>query len=306
MTINITNSTDVIFSFDYEALIERVVNGAIDFLECPYESTVDIEIVYNDQIKEINGEFRDIHKATDVLSFPVIDFDEPCDYAMLDLDESTYCFEPDSGELMLGDIILSADKIFEQAKEYGHSVEREMAFLVAHSMLHLFGFDHMEDDEREEMEKLQKQLLDELGITRDEPFNGEVKSARVAVDNETLINEAKLAMNKAYAPYSNFKVGAAIATPTGQIFTGCNVENASYGATVCAERCAAVKAVSSGYSDFTKIAIVSSLGEFTYPCGICRQFLSEFSDELIFVLSNDKGETKEVSIKELLPETFSL
>lgn len=99
------------------------------------------------------------------------------------------------------------------------------------------------------------------------------------MNNVELINYAKKAMNNAYAPYSNFCVGAALLTDDGTVYTGCNIENSSFGATICAERTAAVKAVSEGHRRFTKIAIVSKAGGYTYPCGICRQFLSEFSDE---------------------------
>ncbi len=96
------------------------------------------------------------------------------------------------------------------------------------------------------------------------------------MDDKELLNYAKEAMKKAYAPYSHFKVGAAIVGSNGQIYTGCNIENSSYGATICAERTAAVKAVSDGCTEFITIAVVCSSGEFAYPCGICRQFLSEF------------------------------
>ena len=99
------------------------------------------------------------------------------------------------------------------------------------------------------------------------------------MNRQDLIDKAHEAMKNAYSPYSGFKVGAAILTKDGKIFTGCNVENASYGATICAERCAATKAVSEGSNEFTAIAIVSSSDKFTYPCGICRQFLSEFFEE---------------------------
>ena len=114
-------------------------------------------------------------------------------------------------------------------------------------------------------------------------------------------------MNNAYAPYSNFKVGAAILTATGDVYTGCNIENASYGATICAERTAAVKAVSEGHRRFLKIAIVSMEGTYTYPCGMCRQFLSEFMAEDGMVIVEDSTEgIKEIAFKELLPLSFSL
>ena len=95
------------------------------------------------------------------------------------------------------------------------------------------------------------------------------------MDNRKLIDKALEAMNYAYAPYSKFKVGAALITD-GVVYTGCNIENSSFGATICAERCAISKAVSEGHKNIQKIAIVSSSGDFTPPCGICRQVMEEF------------------------------
>ena len=127
------------------------------------------------------------------------------------------------------------------------------------------------------------------------------------MDTRELLNKAKETMNNAYAPYSHFKVGAAILTEEGLVFTGCNVENASYGATICAERTAAVKAVSEGYIRFSKVAIVSSEGTYTYPCGVCRQFLSEFmTKDSLIIVEDEKEGIKEIPFKELLPLSFSL
>lgn len=127
------------------------------------------------------------------------------------------------------------------------------------------------------------------------------------MENEVLISYAKKAMGNAYAPYSGFCVGAALLTTDGEVFTGCNVENASFGAAICAERCAILKAVSEGYTSFKKIAIVSSCNNLTYPCGICRQFLSEFMDEeAVVVLADDKDEVKEYTLGYLIPYSFNL
>ena len=112
----------------------------------------------------MNLEFRGIDRATDVLSFPMTEFPSPADYAYPDTDDSS--FDPETGELMLGNIVISKERAKEQAEEYGHSVEREFAFLIAHSMLHLLGYDHMEDEERLVMEKKQREVLEMLGITR--------------------------------------------------------------------------------------------------------------------------------------------
>jgi len=125
------------------------------------------------------------------------------------------------------------------------------------------------------------------------------------MDDEKLIELAKNASNKAYAPYSKYNVGAALLTEDGKIFTGCNVENASYGLTICAERVAVFKAVSEGYKKFKAIAIFAK-GALPYPCGACRQVLAEFDDgEMDVIISNGES-IKKFKLKDLLPFSFSL
>ncbi len=123
------------------------------------------------------------------------------------------------------------------------------------------------------------------------------------MDKNLLIEKAKDAMKNAYVKYSNFRVGAALITKSGKVFTGCNVENSSYGATICAERVAFTKAISEGEREFEAIAIVGSSGDFTYPCGICRQFMSEFGLDLKLIFENGR-EIKTYTLGELLPEAF--
>ena len=123
----------------------------------------------NESIHKINNEFRQVDSATDVLSFPMIDYETPSDFDSLEEEFDTNTedyFNPDTGELMLGDIVVSVEKVLEQAEKYGHSEVRELAFLVAHSMMHLFGYDHMTEDESRVMEAKQREVLDNLGITR--------------------------------------------------------------------------------------------------------------------------------------------
>lgn len=121
-----------------------------------------------------------------------------------------------------------------------------------------------------------------------------------------LIEQAKEALQNAYVPYSHFRVGAALLSKNGTVFKGCNIENASYGATCCAERTAVFKAVSEGVKEFEKIAIVSDSNKLTPPCGICRQVLLEFMPEGVVLLENEKGEIKTYTVKELLPVGFTL
>ncbi len=121
---------------------------------------------------------------------------------------------------------------------------------------------------------------------------------------QKLYETAKEAAKNAFAPFSNFHVGAALFASDGRIFTGCNVENSSYGATICAERTALVKAISEGSRDFTAIAVVSQDGE-AWPCGICRQVLYEFSPEMLVITGNDEH-LDMVKLNELLPHGFRL
>lgn len=122
--------------------------------------------------------------------------------------------------------------------------------------------------------------------------------------DQELVRLAKEAMENAYVPYSHFQVGAALLAKDGRVFQGCNIENASYGATNCAERTAIFKAVSEGYREFEKIAIVASSGDYASPCGICRQVLFEFMpDGKVILDSEEKGMTS-FSVRELLPFGF--
>lgn len=165
MTITIEEEIEVSLNFDYKKVIEDVINEAMDYKKCPFEAEVSVILTDNDNIQVINKQYRNIDNPTDVLSFPLVDYENPADFDFLD--DRDDCFNPETGELMLGDIVISIDKVTEQAEKYNHSEKRELAFLVAHSMLHLFGYDHMTEDEAKEMENNQTLILENLGITRD-------------------------------------------------------------------------------------------------------------------------------------------
>ncbi|MDH8678411.1 cytidine deaminase [Fusibacter bizertensis] len=119
-----------------------------------------------------------------------------------------------------------------------------------------------------------------------------------------LVEKAYEAMDFSYSPYSNFKVGAALLTKSGKVYTGCNVEIASFGATNCAERTAIFKAISEGEHDYKAIAVVSSSRDFTYPCGICRQVIVEFSKDIDIIVAKDY-DYEVYKIEELLPKSFT-
>ena len=164
MSIFIENEYPNPIEIDFKQIIEAVINEAIEFAKCPYECEVSVTITDNEHIRILNNEQRGMDKPTDVLSFPMIEYFKPADFSLTENDDSY--FNPDTGELILGDIVISYDKVLSQSKEFNHSVKRELAFLTAHSMLHLFGYDHIADDERIEMENNQKIILENLGITR--------------------------------------------------------------------------------------------------------------------------------------------
>lgn len=165
MTINIEYEAERKLNLPWEEIIRTVVEDALDYENCPYEAEVNVILTDNEDIRAINLQFRNIDKPTDVLSFPMVDYDEPADFEHLEDMPGDY-FNPETGELLLGDIVISVDKVIEQAESYGHSETRELAFLVAHSMLHLFGYDHMEDEERAAMEKKQEEILERRGYLR--------------------------------------------------------------------------------------------------------------------------------------------
>ncbi len=165
MNIFLENEIDAIFSFDLEKVAEQLINAALDYEDFPFDISVEINIVNNEMIREINKQYRKIDKATDVLSFPMINYPASGDYSQLEDDDSN--FDPEDGTLILGNIVISADKVREQALEYNHSELREYSFLIVHSMLHLFGYDHEDEKDAEVMFLRQEAILEKCGITRE-------------------------------------------------------------------------------------------------------------------------------------------
>ena len=164
MTLYFEEEGGIKLPLECETLAKKVVEEALDYVNCPYEAQVNLLLTENEQIHEMNREFRGIDRATDVLSFPMIDYPEPGTFDFLA--EKEDCFDPESGELTLGDIVISKEKVLSQAEEYGHSPKREYAFLIAHSVLHLTGYDHMEEEERQVMEQKQREIMERLDILR--------------------------------------------------------------------------------------------------------------------------------------------
>lgn len=170
MSLIFENEVNAEFDFDCREIVDSVINACLDYAGCPFEAMVEVTLTNNEEIHRINKEFRKIDSPTDVLSFPMIEYETAGDFAFLESEEqeeiTAGCFDCETGELVLGDIVISVDKVRQQAQEYGHSQKRELAFLVAHSMFHLFGYDHMEEGERINMEKMQSEVLETLGIYR--------------------------------------------------------------------------------------------------------------------------------------------
>lgn len=164
MSLYFEEEGEVKLPLSCEKLASEVVEAALDYVGCPYEAQVNLLLTTNQQIQEMNRNFRGIDRPTDVLSFPMVDYEIPGTFDFLE--EREDCFDPESGELVLGDIVISKEKVLEQAEAYGHSVKREYAFLIAHSVLHLTGYDHMEEEERLLMESKQREILEKIQILR--------------------------------------------------------------------------------------------------------------------------------------------
>jgi probable rRNA maturation factor len=165
MTLLFENETGTELPFDAKKTAKKVIGEALSREECPYECEVSLTLTDEEGIRELNHRFRNIDSVTDVLSFPLVPFASPSEFGLLDDMED--CFDPDTGDLMLGDIVICVPRMKEQASEYGHSELREFAFLTAHSMFHLLGYDHMTEDEAKDMERRQEEVLEALNIRRD-------------------------------------------------------------------------------------------------------------------------------------------
>ena len=165
MTLYFENETGTDLDLPLKEIYEEVAREVLKQEGCPYEAEVSLTLCDGDRIKEINREFRDKDSVTDVLSFPMLEYDSPGDFDGVD-EDSPDAFNPETGELMLGDIIICLDRVRLQAEEYGHSERREFAFLIAHSMLHLLGFDHENKEEEGVMFEKQERALSSLGINR--------------------------------------------------------------------------------------------------------------------------------------------
>ncbi|MBQ2955129.1 MAG: cytidine deaminase [Clostridia bacterium] len=286
---------------DIERLVDSVPEGAEALMQKVAETAclkegvervmAYVRIVDDEQIHVLNRETRGVDRPTDVLSYPSVNYKSGT--ARDNAARIRREYDPETGRSFIGDIVISIDRARAQAREYGHSLSRELGYLTAHAMLHLFGYDHMTDEDKPVMRAMEEKIMNEVGLQREDHM----------ISDEQLVEMATEAMEKAYAPYSNYRVGACLLSEDGRTFTGCNIENASYGATICAERAAVCKAVSEGARRFTAIAVVGS-GSYAWPCGVCRQVLNEFSDHMRVIAGHAGHGYEAMALSDLLPKGF--
>lgn len=277
-----------------QGILDKMQDAADLCLHCENVSvpcSVTVCLCDDDYIAGINKTYRDTDRSTDVLSFPSVAYPAgmtagSCENLLrLEYDDETQaCF--------LGDLFISVPHVFAQAEEYGHSPLREAVYLLVHGICHLMGYDHIEPSDKEKMRAMEEKILSAASVPRDTVS---------AADDELLLRLAREAMNRSYSPYSSFPVGAALHCTDGRIYQGCNIENASFGLTNCAERTAVFKAVSEGARSFDVIAIAAK--KKAWPCGACRQVLNEFAPDIRVLITWDNN-VEEKTLRELLPEGF--
>ncbi len=256
-----------------------------------------VHLLFTDDahIRAVNATQRNVDAATDVLSFPTVSY-APGHTARTSRRALRREYDTELNACFLGDILISLEHAAMQAKQYGHSLKRELCYLLAHGLFHLCGYDHTQPDEQKEMRAMEEKALELAGITRDDQSLG-------TPTDDQLLALAREAMARSYSPYSHFKVGACLLCADGRVFTGSNVENASFGLTNCAERTAVFRAVSEGAKEFTAIAIAAEHAA-PWPCGACRQVLNEFAPDLRVLITWENGLVAEATLAQLLPHGF--
>ena len=311
--------------FSDKYFIQRVIRSALTGMGYPKNVSCNVMITDDEGIRTINNEYRQIDSSTDVLSFPALEFEyDGEDYIPL-IDKED--FDPETGCLMLGDIVVSMETALRQADKYGHGIRREFGFLLIHSMLHLMGYDHMEDEDRKLMRAKEEELLARagLGLSEDVTLYKEtaeaVEAASVPVgppaaentdlDCEELVQIEKEQchnnelLDRANAAYvcSSTKTGAAIRCGD-KIYVGCSIEDAANGIAVSAECNALGAAIAAGERGFDSIAMLTADGKGVLPCGTGRQVLSalDAGKAATVVTLDANGEITVIKLSELLPD----
>ena len=284
---------NILYPFD-QSILSAIQKAADMCVSCEGINTscsISVCLCDDETITEINRTYRETNRSTDVLSFPSVSYPSgktagSCK-ALLQQE-----YDDTTGTCFLGDLFISVPHVKAQAKEYGHSELREAAYLLVHGICHLMGYDHIDPEDRKKMRAMEERILDAVSVTRE---------STESVDDVRLLQQAREAMKRSYSPYSSFPVGAALHCTDGRVFLGCNIENASFGLTNCAERTAVFKAVSEGAVSFDVIAIAARTK--AWPCGACRQVLNEFAPNIRILVTWDNN-VEEMNLRELLPEGF--
>lgn len=301
--MRLTWQTDIAVEPSLFSLMQLSADRAVEAEGIRFPCMANVRLCGEEEIRELNSSLRGIDRATDVLSFPAVSFPEGLTAGGAQ-ERLRRAYDPEEGACFLGDVVISVPRIYSQAEEYGHSAAREAAYLLVHSLCHLMGYDHIEEEDKKKMRNQEENILSSIGISRE--GESETGGRAGAVSDEVLMSLARDAMTRSYSPYSHFPVGAAIHSTDGRIFQGCNIENASLGITNCAERTALFKAVSEGAREFDVIAIASEDCEPSWPCGACRQALSEFAPDIRVITTWAGGEYEEMTLSQLLPGQFHL
>ncbi len=274
------------------ALLEETAAACVEAEGLSVPVYACLRLIGDEEIHLVNRETRGVDRPTDVLSFPAVSY--PRGTARDNAARVRREYDPDVGACCLGDILISLPRARAQAREYGHSIRRELCYLTAHAMFHLMGYDHETGDEKAAMRAMEERALRLLAPREEETM----------MDDQALYDLACSMQERSYCPYSNFHVSAALLCEDGRVFTGVNVENSSYGATICAERSAVCAAVTQGARRFTKIAIVGSSAD-AWPCGVCRQVLAEFAAPgMEVIVGTAGGPWQKKLLSDLLPCYF--
>lgn len=271
-----------------EEVFYKAARACLQTMGISLRCSLSLTLTDDEGIRAINRTWRQMDKSTDVLSFPSLPL-SPGQLFDESLDIVSQVWDSESGSYFLGDIIINLPQARRQAAAYGHSLFREITYLFVHGMFHLFGYDHMTKEDQANMRNQEEKALQTafLHTTRE----------------EELLSMAREARNNAYTPYSKYNVGAALLGKDGKVYTGCNVENASFGLTNCAERTAVFKAVSEGQRAFEAIAIAADQTA-PWPCGACRQVLNEFAPNLKVLITWGENQVADTTLDALLPHSF--
>ncbi len=271
-----------------DAVFEKAAKACFQVIGLKKPATLSLSLTDGPGIREVNREWRNKDEATDVLSFPSMTLSPQSLY-----DENSAqalaAYDSEAKAIYLGDILINVDRAREQAQAYHHPFFREMTYLFVHGVFHLLGYDHMLKEDQQAMREQEEKALNTAFPKQ--------------TSDEQLLKLAREARQSAYVPYSRYRVGAALLAKDGRVYTGCNIENASFGLTNCAERTAVFKAVSEGNKDFTTIAIAAD-NTAPWPCGACRQVMSEFAPNLRVLVTWEDGQVEETTLSKLLPHSF--